>query len=280
MKEPENETERLKLAQEAVHRYELGQQQRLMKQYEKSLENLLWAFDHSHIVAGWGGVRLSFLLGELASLGQEFAPAVEALIERRDRREKLILEGKASWEIVREWTSLNKKLNDSEREIHVLKQLKKQGKLDENLKELAIEYNLYFDSIEESGNHLEKSVLDKGRSLLLSLGEFESTRLLESTPLAPKSGKSFLHVHRKQVQEKTEELLKTLLTASRRMKALEISDRILRVIQEKELLLSFLRIARELDDLKCEEGLWELGRSLLSDDDIAWVDHELKKQKS
>lgn len=280
MKEPENETERLKLAQEAVHRYELGQQQRLMKQYEKSLENLLWAFDHSHIVAGWGGVRLSFLLGEIARLGQEFAPAVEALIERRDRREKLILEGKASWEIVREWTSLNKKLNDSEREIHVLKQLKKQGKLDENLKELAMEYNLYFDSTEESRNHLEKSVLDKGRSLLLSLGEFESTRLLESTPLASKSSKSFLHVHRKQVQEKAEELLKTLLTASRRMKALEISDRLLRVIQEKELLLSFLSIARELDDLKCEEGLWELGRSLLSDDDIAWVDHELKKQKS
>ncbi len=50
-----------------------------------ALEEYLWCFDHGNEnSAGFYGVRLSFLLGKITRLGQQYPPALEALRERRD----------------------------------------------------------------------------------------------------------------------------------------------------------------------------------------------------
>ncbi|HPF37670.1 MAG TPA: thioredoxin family protein [Phycisphaerae bacterium] len=60
-------------------------------EYQKALEHYLWCFDHGeqHSI-GYGGVRVSFLLGYIKDLGERYPPAIAALRKRRDNCEKRV----------------------------------------------------------------------------------------------------------------------------------------------------------------------------------------------
>ncbi len=59
---------------------------------KEALAEYLWCFDHGleHSM-GFTGVRLSFLLGDIARLGAVYAPALDELRKRRDDAEKALL---------------------------------------------------------------------------------------------------------------------------------------------------------------------------------------------
>jgi hypothetical protein len=84
----------------------------------------LFVFDNSRDVVGYGGVRLSYVPSEIASIGRLYRPAILSLQSRRDEREKLVLAAKADFDAIHELTSLNEHLGEPERNIALFDKLK------------------------------------------------------------------------------------------------------------------------------------------------------------
>ena len=63
--------------------------------YEEALERCIWFHNHAlEHRPSMAGVRLSFALYDWKELGDLYPPALEALVDMRDSKEKLITEGK------------------------------------------------------------------------------------------------------------------------------------------------------------------------------------------
>ena len=97
------------------------------KKFEQALKEYLFVFDNSRDVAGYGGVRLSYVPSEIAAIGHNYRPAILALQSRRDEREKLVLAAKADFDAIHELTSLNEYLNEPERNMALFDKLKTMG---------------------------------------------------------------------------------------------------------------------------------------------------------
>lgn len=97
------------------------------RKFEQALKEYLFVFDNSRNVAGYGGVRLSYVPGEIADIGRTYHPAILALQSRRDEREKLVLAAKADFDVLHELTSLNEYLGEPERNIALFDKLKTMG---------------------------------------------------------------------------------------------------------------------------------------------------------
>lgn len=68
-----------------------------MGRYDEALREYLWCFDEGteQHPGKYHGVRLSFLLGDIARLGESYRPAKDALVERRDEARQRVLAGEA-----------------------------------------------------------------------------------------------------------------------------------------------------------------------------------------
>lgn len=97
------------------------------KKFEQALKEYLFVFDNSRDVAGYGGVRLSYVPSEIAGIGRTYRPAILALQSRRDEREKRVLAGKADFDLIHELTSLNEHLGEPERNVALFDKLKTMG---------------------------------------------------------------------------------------------------------------------------------------------------------
>jgi hypothetical protein len=95
--------------------------------FEQSLKEYLFVFDNSRGVGGYGGVRLSYVPGEIAAIGQSYPPALAALRARRDESEKLLLAARADFTDLQELTSLNEYLGTPERNLATFDKLKGLG---------------------------------------------------------------------------------------------------------------------------------------------------------
>jgi len=72
-------------------RYNLGQELARKGENSAALTEFLWCFDVGmKKQQGFEGVRISFLLQDLARLGAHYPPALDALRERRDAAQKLL----------------------------------------------------------------------------------------------------------------------------------------------------------------------------------------------
>ena len=94
-------------------------------QYEEALEHYLWCFDHGIVHdRAYYGVRLSYLMGDLGGLSTLYPPAREALVRRRDVRERKVLLGEAEGNIIAvEYSNLNEALNERNRTLWAFDQL-------------------------------------------------------------------------------------------------------------------------------------------------------------
>jgi hypothetical protein len=97
------------------------------KKFEQALKEYLFVFDNSRDVSSYGGVRLSYVPSEIASMEGMYRPAILALQSRRDEREKLVLAQKADFNVVQELTALNEYLDEEERNIVTFDKLKSIG---------------------------------------------------------------------------------------------------------------------------------------------------------
>jgi thiol-disulfide isomerase/thioredoxin len=93
------------------------------QKYSEALQDYLWCFDHGSKVPAFAGVRLSFLLSHIVALGRKYPPALQALENRRDERERETLAGSGSKQTVRDLISLNNYLEEKDRMLALFDQL-------------------------------------------------------------------------------------------------------------------------------------------------------------
>jgi len=96
---------------------------------EEALAEYLWCFDHGEESPGYGGVRLSFLLGDIAGMAKAYPPAARALEERRDAAEARLLAGSDAYRDVSEAVAINRTLKTPARTLAVFDKLKAQKPL-------------------------------------------------------------------------------------------------------------------------------------------------------
>jgi thioredoxin-related protein len=129
---------------------------------EEALAEYLWCFDHGNDDPsnGYGSVRLSFLLGDIARLGKAYAPAMRALQERRDRAESAVLSAKRGPDDARVLAALNRELEMQEKSLAVYDRLKKENRLDDEVRnalipeiaERLVDARRYRELVDSSGN--------------------------------------------------------------------------------------------------------------------------------
>jgi len=108
---------------ELKQRNERSRQRQMQQDWPGATEDLLYFFDHSRNVGGWGGVRLSFTLGSLVQIGHHHPPARQELIRRRDVREQAIRQGVGGFDIVHEYAALERALEQRKRIIPLMDDL-------------------------------------------------------------------------------------------------------------------------------------------------------------
>ena len=134
--------------------------------HEKALAEYLWCFDHgAEADPSYVGVRLSFLVGKIASLGAKYPPATKALESRRDAAETALFSEKGSSKDAAELFSLNDALHSSDRNIAAWERLDKAGKYDSSMRMACwfhvvkplIEAKRYSDAVKAAGDLAAKA---------------------------------------------------------------------------------------------------------------------------
>lgn len=99
-------------------RMQLGKSLAGQQKHAEALKEYLWCFDQgAEADPGFVGVRVSFLLSDIVSLGRVYPPARQALESRRDERETKVLSGSANQETVRDLLRLNETLGQPEKNL-------------------------------------------------------------------------------------------------------------------------------------------------------------------
>lgn len=74
-------SQELRASEDARARYDLAQELQRARQHEEALVHYLWLWPATRTAPGFGGVRLSFMLGDMADLAKKHEPAREAFDE-------------------------------------------------------------------------------------------------------------------------------------------------------------------------------------------------------
>lgn len=92
--------------------------------YREALEGYLWCFDHgAQVQPSFGGVRVSFLLGDIFDLARVYPLAREALERRRDSAESRILSGESDKDTVWEIGVINERFSETVRTLALFDRL-------------------------------------------------------------------------------------------------------------------------------------------------------------
>lgn len=129
-------------------------------EYAAALERYIWFHEHAlehdpHMT----GVRLSFALGGWRRLAEVYPPALEAMVETRDRAAAQVRSGVGGWDIFHDVQSLNEKLEDEA---------------------LTVEL---FQHLHEKNPALAERVWDLARSAVIEAGEYELAREYIGNPV-------------------------------------------------------------------------------------------------
>lgn len=116
--------------------YEQAERLRALGGHAAAGELLLFLFDHGRQVGGYGVVRLSFVLRDLATLADLGNPRPEpaaqrirlALGKRRDERERLASLGEAGFAELQELVALNRALGEPQRSFSLYQSLQQRGR--------------------------------------------------------------------------------------------------------------------------------------------------------
>ncbi|MBP7863140.1 hypothetical protein KA183_15745 [bacterium] len=242
----DNEVEkRIAIANEAAEKFKKARELTKSKDFETALEYYLFAFDNGHLVDGWGGVRLSYIPGEIAELGKQFPPALVALRLRRDERATIIKTGTCDTRTIHELISLNRYLNEDEYAQQLLSEIETipdySSKLLQYLQEKTLEIRQEKLKEEKKYDELKPLLAKAGRSAFMSMGDYEGEMLFAESEEDQKRNKRYRDYTRQTAAEAFE-----LACGLRNLKIANlISERLLKIMPEIEtyriLILSALK---------------------------------------
>ena len=99
-------------------RYDLADDLLTAGQYDLALEHYLWVWPASRKVNGMGGVRLSFMLSEMADLAREYPPAKEAFQKLLDGLQTQVdADGIPDFDTWQEWSSMCQWFGEKQRVV-------------------------------------------------------------------------------------------------------------------------------------------------------------------
>jgi hypothetical protein len=96
-------------------------------EYKEALENEIWF--HNHVLeydTNFRGVRLSFALYDWKNLASKYPPAMDSLLNIRDRKTREILQTGESRYLFADVVAINRVLEQNEKSIELFKQLNSQ----------------------------------------------------------------------------------------------------------------------------------------------------------
>lgn len=235
---------------------------------EKALEEYLFAFDNGHLVPGWGGVRLSYVPSAIARLGERLPAATLALSHIRDAREKLIRSGELEFDVIHEWLALNRYLNEHERELQLLRELKDTGTLDADLESQIIREN--YERLLEAGEYkILDAYFDKfGAHFLQSLLNFDCDTLLPPRRKSRGRSKEMAALWSRSIKKDGRNLYELALATKRWDHADEVARRVLSYCPEAESLTLLAETARRLKRKTRLKKLCNMAEELLPADEL------------
>lgn len=276
MNESLSREEKLKIAEEAEQKFKLARQLYAERKYEEALECYLFAFDNGHHVSAWGGVRLSYIPGEIARLGDEYAPAKAALQVRRDEREALIANGECDFGLFQEWTSLNGYLKERDRQLDVFNRLKTEKKLTPDLKRLFVgAHPDYFMKLDPKV--LKDQINDMGSSLWMTIYRYETSLLFHPFPFEPQRNDHIIEANRSSVIRKTVKLYDLLLEDSQFNAADAVENKVLSLIVDRELFKDLIMSARRSAPKERADRLLAQAKNTLPKIDFDWLEKTLSE---
>ncbi|HTJ79935.1 MAG TPA: sigma-70 family RNA polymerase sigma factor [Rariglobus sp.] len=105
-------------------RYNRAQELAKAGSNEDALREFLWCYDEGMPpIAGYGGVRYSYLLQMIAKLGETYPHAITAMRERRDKAEQRILASPNDFDATMSFSSINHYLKEDARNMELYDQL-------------------------------------------------------------------------------------------------------------------------------------------------------------
>ncbi|QDV89489.1 Thioredoxin [Phycisphaerae bacterium RAS2] len=136
--------------------------------YDEALDEYLWCFDHGASSAGFGGVRLSFLLSDIHRLSAKLPRARQELEKRRDKAEAKVFAksgGDSPFDPVRmnslmEYNAINRTLGDLEKSLTLYDKVIAEEEpnpvfiriLLRDISELLVKKQRYADLLKGTGN--------------------------------------------------------------------------------------------------------------------------------
>lgn len=267
--------ERIRIAAEARRKFDSARELVGRKQFREALECYLFAFDNGELVDGWGGVRLSYIPGEIAELGKYYPLALVELRTRRDLREKKILDGETEFSIIHEWTSLNRYLKDSERELEIIKKLETEGRLDEDLKSFVMKSHVDELFKGEDEEAINEYINSEGQSLYRRLYQYELDLLFPADSDDLNRSKKYLEWDRRTVEEEGTKVYGMLIVAQRHNDADEVERVLLSVLPTKEMFAGLIFSAGAAGSAQRVGRLWELAHETLAKDAIEWTEKRI-----
>lgn len=109
---------------DAMARMALGKSLAEKQKYPEALDEYLWCFDHGlEKNPAFVGVRCSFLLSDIVTLGKKFPAARTALEKRRDEREAGVISGASDMMTIQDVIRLNEALEQPERNLTLFDRL-------------------------------------------------------------------------------------------------------------------------------------------------------------
>ena len=92
--------------------------------YQLALDKHVWYHDNAlKHDSGQGGVRLSFALSDWRQLANRYPPALEKMMEFRDRAELWVKRNKEDFDAFHEFVRLNTQLKEEERTVYLFRWL-------------------------------------------------------------------------------------------------------------------------------------------------------------
>lgn len=257
---------RLAIAEKADKSLDLGRKLASEGKYKKALEHYLFAFDNGRYVSGWAGVRLSYIPSEIAELGSKYPAALDALRERRDDREALILKGGSDYDVAAEWLSLNRYLGDNERMLSML------DHVGEKVRAKIIDAN--FEQLLSSKRYkLLSSILnERGRRFFSWELHYETEKYFpRNEGYTNWQPGTMLLLHAQTLRQSGLEVFELSLALKRNAPALEVARRLLVHFCDAETYIALLEIARRIGSKRIAAQLLKQAKSQLTAEDFERV---------
>ncbi len=220
---------RLELSNQAELMFKQARELAKTDDHAGALEAYLFAFDNGKAVYGWGGVRLSYIPGEIALLGEKYPPAKLALQFRRDAREQMLVDGETDFDVLSEWLCLNRYLNEKDRELELLKDLEAKGILDDSVKERIVESN-FERLLEEQRYEVLAEYLDEfGHKFMFQIFHYDNEVLFPDRRERKIAGESMSDFWKSHIAIEGAKVYELALGVKKDLQADEIAKRVLLV---------------------------------------------------